>query len=131
MAINPVQPNIENTKSHIPYREAKGTIKTDKNVKPLPPEGHLVHDSWTMLPKYFLKDIAYDMKAVKDGFQGNANDHQLGRLNDVGLKLGGMADTYWGKNKGRSMEGALEKTTKILAVVFFIAALVLNLKWFN
>ena len=49
MAINPVQPNIENTKSHIPYREAKGTIKTDKNVKPLPPEGHLVHDSWTML----------------------------------------------------------------------------------
>ncbi len=90
MAINPVQPNIENTKSHIPYREAKGTIKTDKNVKPLPPEGHLVHDSWTMLPKYFLKDIAYDMKAVKDGFQGNANDHQLGRLNDVGLKLGGI-----------------------------------------
>ena len=87
MAINPVQPNIENTKSHIPYREAKGTIKTDKNVKPLPPEGHLVHDSWTMLPKYSLKDIAYDMKAVKDGFQGNANDHQLGRLNDVGLKL--------------------------------------------
>ena len=60
MAINPVQPNIENTKSHIPYREAKGTIKTDKNVKPLPPEGHLVHDSWTMLPKYFLKDIAYE-----------------------------------------------------------------------
>ena len=43
MAINPVQPNIENTKSHIPYREAKGTIKTDKNVKPLPPEGHLIH----------------------------------------------------------------------------------------
>ena len=57
MAINPVQPNIENTKSHIPYREAKGTIKTDKNVKPLPPEGHLVHDSWTMLPKYFQKNI--------------------------------------------------------------------------
>ena len=45
--------------------------------------------------------------------------------------IGGMADTYWGQNKGRSMEGALEKTTKILAVVFFIAALVLNLKWFN
>ena len=51
---------------------------------------------------------------------------------EAGLgSISGMADTYWGKNKGRSMEGALEKTTKILAVVFFIAALVLNLKWFN
>lgn len=45
--------------------------------------------------------------------------------------ISGAAETYWGKNKGRSMEGALEKTTKILAVVFFIAALVLNLKWWN
>ncbi len=45
--------------------------------------------------------------------------------------ISGMAETYWGKNKGRSMEGALEKITKILAIVFFIAALVLNLKWFN
>lgn len=89
MAITPIQPNIENTKR--PYREAEGTINTDKNVKPNPPQGHLVHDSWTMMPKYFLKDIAYDMKAVKDGFDGNANDHQLGRLNDVGLKLGGIS----------------------------------------
>ncbi len=45
--------------------------------------------------------------------------------------ISGMAETYWGKNKGRSMEGALEKLTKILAVVFFVAAVVLNLKWLN
>ncbi|MGN0378678.1 MAG: preprotein translocase subunit SecG [Butyrivibrio sp.] len=51
---------------------------------------------------------------------------------DAGLgAISGAADTYWGKNKGRSMEGALEKITKILAVVFFLAALALNLKWFN
>lgn len=50
----------------------------------------------------------------------------------VGLgSISGAAETYWGKNKGRSMEGALEKITKILCVVFFIAALVLNLKAFN
>ena len=45
--------------------------------------------------------------------------------------ISGAAETYWGKNKGRSMEGALEKVTKILAIVFFIAALVLNLKFWN
>ena len=43
--------------------------------------------------------------------------------------ISGMADTYWGKNKGRSMEGKLEKITKILAVVFFVLALALNMSW--
>ncbi len=90
MAITPVQPNIENTKPHKPYREAKGAVNTANNVKPLQPEGHLVHDSVVTVPKYFLKDRAYDIKAVKDGFAGNANDHQLGRINDVGLAMGGL-----------------------------------------
>lgn len=43
--------------------------------------------------------------------------------------ISGMADTYWGKNKGRSMEGKLEKITKILAVIFFVLALALNMSW--
>ncbi len=40
--------------------------------------------------------------------------------------ISGAADTYWGRNKGRSMEGALEKGTKILAVLFLVLAVVLN-----
>ena len=40
--------------------------------------------------------------------------------------VAGMADTYWGKNKGRSMEGALEKFTKFAAVAFMLLAIVLN-----
>lgn len=43
--------------------------------------------------------------------------------------LSGRAETYWGKNKGRSMEGTLVKVTKILGVLFFVLALVLNLKF--
>lgn len=43
--------------------------------------------------------------------------------------INGVADTYWGKNKGRSMEGKLVKATKVLAVLFFILALVLNMNW--
>ena len=47
--------------------------------------------------------------------------------------LGSLAstDTYWSKNKGRSKEGALKKFTTVLAVIFFILALLLNLKWLN
>ena len=51
---------------------------------------------------------------------------QEGKSAGLGV-VNGAADTYWGKNKGRSMEGALEKFTKILVVLFFVIALVLNI----
>lgn len=44
--------------------------------------------------------------------------------------ISGMADTYWGQNKGRSMEGALVKITRVLAILFIVLAAVLNLKVF-
>ena len=44
--------------------------------------------------------------------------------------ISGAAETYWGKNKGRSMEGKLVKFTTVLAVFFIVFAIVLNLKVF-
>ena len=44
--------------------------------------------------------------------------------------IGGMADSYWGKNKGRSMEGVLVNITRWLAVGFIVLAIVLNLTIF-
>lgn len=43
--------------------------------------------------------------------------------------ISGIADTYWGKNKGRSIEGALNKGTTALAVAFIALSFVLNLNW--
>ena len=43
--------------------------------------------------------------------------------------IAGAADTYWGKNKGRSMEGGLVKATTIMGVLFFVLAVVLNLNF--
>lgn len=43
--------------------------------------------------------------------------------------IGGLSETYWGKNKGRSMEGALVKITKFLAVGFIVLAIILNLNF--
>ena len=55
---------------------------------------------------------------------------QEGKTQGLG-SIGGMStDTYWGQNKGRSMEGALVKSTKFLAVLFIVLAAVLNLKVF-
>ncbi len=44
--------------------------------------------------------------------------------------ISGAAETYWGKNKGRSMEGKLVMITRILAIAFMIFAVLLNLKRF-
>ena len=54
---------------------------------------------------------------------------QEGKSAGLGV-ISGAAETYWGKNKGRSMEGKLEKITKILIVVFMVVAVVLNLNVF-
>ena len=43
--------------------------------------------------------------------------------------IAGAAYTYWGKNKGRSMEGALVKSTKFLAIAFIVISIVLNLNF--
>ena len=41
--------------------------------------------------------------------------------------MGSAQNTYWDKNKGRSVEGRLEKYTKILAVIIGILTIVLCL----
>lgn len=41
--------------------------------------------------------------------------------------IAGAADTYWGKNKGRSMEGILVKLTTLCVVLFIVIAAVLNM----
>ena len=51
---------------------------------------------------------------------------QEGKSQGLGA-IAGAADSYWGKNKGRSMEGGLAKATTIMGVLFFVLAIVLNM----
>lgn len=44
--------------------------------------------------------------------------------------ISGAAESYWGKNKGRSMEGTLVKITKWLAIAFILLSVVLNISIF-
>ena len=39
--------------------------------------------------------------------------------------MGNVADSYWDKNKGRSMDGTLENMTKLGAVVLAVLAVIL------
>lgn len=43
--------------------------------------------------------------------------------------ISGAADSYWGKNKGRSMEGKLVMITRVLAIAFVVIAAILNMNF--
>lgn len=52
---------------------------------------------------------------------------QEGKSAGLTGSISGASETFWGKNKGRSMEGKLEKITKYAAILFLVLALVLNM----
>ena len=41
--------------------------------------------------------------------------------------IAGASDTYWSKNKGRSLEGLLVKLTRVAVILFVLLAAVLDL----
>jgi len=50
---------------------------------------------------------------------------QSGKQAGLSGDIAGGAESIWGKNKGRSYEGMLEKMTSISAIVFVIATVAL------
>lgn len=82
---------------------------SDKLIKPLDGKGHLVNNDLVHMPKEFVRDTVYTTKAFADGVRGKANDHQLGKLNDLGLKMGGLAiATYLMTQKATPKTKAME-----------------------
>ncbi len=55
---------------------------------------------------------------------------QEGKSAGLSGSISGMAESYWGKNKGRSMEGKLEKFTRVLVILFILMSIVLNISKF-
>ncbi len=51
---------------------------------------------------------------------------QSGRSAGISGSIGGAAETFFGKNKGRSMDTILEKYTALVAGIFLATALILT-----
>ena len=54
---------------------------------------------------------------------------QEGKSSGLSGALTGASESYWSKNKGRSAEGMIVRSTKILATLFIVLSVVLNLNW--
>lgn len=56
---------------------------------------------------------------------------QEGKNAGLGSLSGSSSDSYWGKNKGRSMEGVLVKLTRVLLILFLAISAVMNIGSFQ
>lgn len=54
---------------------------------------------------------------------------QEGKSSGLSGALTGASESYWSKNKGRSSEGLIIRSTKVLATLFIVLSVVLNLNW--
>lgn len=59
-------------------------------IKPLKGKGKLVNGNILNAPLMLVRDIKYDIKSLKHAIKGQANDHELGKINDIGMKIGGL-----------------------------------------
>ncbi len=51
---------------------------------------------------------------------------QSGKSQGLSGSIAGGAETFFGKNKGRTLDGILSKITSVLAVLFIISSIALS-----
>ena len=86
-----IQTTQEAPKKPKPHFDIEHELNNRTFIKPLKGKGKLVSENIFNAPAVMFKDSIYNIKAMKHAMKGEANDHELGKLNDVGLKLGGLA----------------------------------------
>ena len=99
----------EQPKKPMPDFDIQRELDNRTFIKPLHGKGRLLKGNIFNAPAIMVKDAIYDTKAFKHAVKGEANDHELGRLNDVGLKIGGLAiATYLFTKKQTPMTKGME-----------------------
>lgn len=98
-----------------------GTNK-QSSIKPLPSNSKIVKNNILTAPRTMLEDIKYDFKSFKKGVKGDAGDYELGRLNDVGMKFGGLLMTIFLMSKEPTFQ---KKLGPLIGVSAFFASMAL------
>lgn len=52
---------------------------------------------------------------------------QSGKTQGLSGSIAGGAETFFGKNKGRTLDGILSKITSVLAILFVISSIALSI----
>ena len=87
----PIQQPQVSTQKPKPNFDIQQELNNRTFIKPLKGKGKLLNVNILSAPIDTFKDIKYDIKSVKHAMQGKANDHELGKINDLGMLAGGLA----------------------------------------
>lgn len=85
---------LSQTTSQLPQTYAANVqidLNTDNKIKPLHGKGRLLPSRIIGSPVEYVKDLGKDIVSIKNGAKGKANDHELGRMNDLAMKAGSLA----------------------------------------
>lgn len=88
---NQTQVNNTSPAKPLPNFDIQHELDNRTFIKPLNGKGKLLSGNILYSPIDTFKNTAYTLKAFKHAATGKANDHELGKLNDLGMFLGGLA----------------------------------------
>ncbi len=119
--------NILNQKTQTtPMAQPLPAIRIDLNsqnkIQPLNPKGRLLKSRIVGSPIEYVKDLKTDVIGISKGVRGKANDHELGKMNDLAMKAGslGLAAYLFAKNPFK-----LKRTMEFVGFGTFFASMAL------
>ncbi|MCD7780329.1 MAG: hypothetical protein LUH05_06625 [Candidatus Gastranaerophilales bacterium] len=71
--------------------ETSFAYNNKNKVKPMQAKGELLPSRIIGSPIEYAKDLKKDIISIGKGAKGKANDHELGRINDLAMKIGSLA----------------------------------------
>lgn len=101
-------------KVNTPKQPAVSSFNADTNgkIKPLPDKAKLQPSRIFGSPKEYVKDIKKDILVIGKATKGKerVNDHELGRINDLAMKVGSLSLAAYlcVKNRGGNLRKAME-----------------------
>lgn len=96
------------------------SYESEGKIKPLANKAKLLPSSFIGSPYEYAKDLKKDIFSIGKAVKGEANDHELGRINDLGIKAGslGIASYLFYKNPFK-----LSKTMELVGFGAFFASM--------
>ena len=103
------KPQQSPVKQNVPDFDIQHELDNRTFIKPLAGQGKLLSGNIFNSPKDISDSFVYKMKALKHAAKGKANDHELGKINDIGLVAGGLAiATYLFTKRTTNMTKGME-----------------------
>ncbi len=89
--LNSIIGNQPINKSEVKKNNSAFVFTSDGRIKPMKDKGQLLPSKIFGSPVEYAKDLKKDVVSIGKAAKGKANDHELGRINDLAMKLGSLA----------------------------------------